>query len=185
MKICGIDEAGRGPLAGPLHIAGCILNKQIDGLKDSKKLSEKRREILYEEIIKNSTYKIVKFSAAQIDKFGLSKCLKLGLNELVDFFAPFEVKIIFDGNSKFGAEGFETMVKADDKIKEVSAASILAKVSRDRVMRNFDIKFPFYDFAKNKGYGSKAHIEAIQKYGYCEIHRKSFHLKHLQGILKF
>ena len=79
MKICGIDEAGRGPLAGPLHIAGCILNKQIDGLKDSKKLSEKRREILYEEIIKNSTYKIVKFSAAQIDKFGLSKCLKLGL----------------------------------------------------------------------------------------------------------
>ena len=185
MKICGIDEAGRGPLAGPLHIAGCILNKQIDGLKDSKKLSEKRREILYEEIIKNSTYKIVKFSAAQIDKFGLSKCLKLGLNELVDFFAPFEVKIIFDGTSKFGAEGFETMVKADDKIKEVSAASILAKVSRDRVMRNFDIKFPFYDFAKNKGYGSKAHIEAIQKYGYCEIHRKSFHLKHLQGILEF
>ncbi len=77
------------------------------------------------------------------------------------------------------------MVKADDKIKEVSAASILAKVSRDRVMRDFDIKFPFYDFAKNKGYGSKAHIEAIQKYGYCEIHRKSFHLKHLQGILEF
>lgn len=183
MKICGIDEAGRGPLAGPLCVAGCILNDKIGGLKDSKKLSEKKREILYEKIIQNSVYKIVEFSAAQIDELGLSKCLNIALCELVKFFEPYNCEIIFDGNSKFGASGFSTLIKADDKIIEVSAASILAKVTRDRKMREIDAKFPEYNFAKNKGYGTAEHIEVIAKYGLCEAHRKSFHLKPKQKTL--
>lgn len=181
MKLCGIDEAGRGPLAGPLTIAGVILNQPIEGLNDSKKLTEKKREALFEIIIQNSDYHIARFSAAQIDELGLSACLAAGLQEIMS--ALGEADYLYDGNSKFGVSGLRTMVKADATIPEVSAASILAKVTRDREMIELASRYPQYGFEGHKGYGSAAHIEAIRRYGHCEIHRKTFKLKTLQPSL--
>lgn len=178
--ICGIDEAGRGCIAGSLCIAGCVLKSDIEGLDDSKKLSQKRREELFEEIRVNSIYKIVEFSSVDVDEMGLSKCLKRGLEAIVEFFKDYDCEIIYDGNSTFGASGFKTLVKADAKIKEVSAASILAKVTRDRKMSEVDREFPQYGFKSHKGYGSKSHIEAIRKYGLTPYHRRSFKIKSLE-----
>lgn len=181
MKFCGIDEAGRGPLAGPLTIAGVILHRPISGLNDSKKLSEKKREALFDEIVVNSTYHIARFDARMIDEYGLSYCLASGLREIMS--ALGEADYLYDGNSTFGVSGLKTLVKADATIPEVSAASILAKVSRDREMVKLAPLYPQYGFEGHKGYGSASHIEAIRQYGYCEIHRKSFKLKALQASL--
>jgi ribonuclease HII len=179
--LCGIDEAGRGPLAGPLVMAGVILKKPIDGLNDSKKLSEKKREELFEIITQNSNYHIVRFSAAQIDELGLSACLAAGLREIMS--AIGEADYLYDGNSTFGVSGLRTMVKADATIPEVSAASILAKVTRDREMQDLDPLYPLYGFAEHKGYGTHTHVQAIKMHGYSDIHRKSFKLKSLQPSL--
>ncbi|HEX5670666.1 MAG TPA: ribonuclease HII [Sulfuricurvum sp.] len=181
MKLCGIDEAGRGPLAGPLIMAGVVLHKSITGLNDSKKLSEKKRNLLYDLIVENSMYRIVRFSAEQIDTLGLSACLKKGLEEIIHSLDADD--FLFDGNSKFGVNGLRTLIKADTLIPEVSAASILAKVTRDREMIEVDSLYPGYGFSDHKGYGTAIHIQAIQKYGYCDIHRKSFKLKSLQPSL--
>lgn len=181
LKLCGIDEAGRGPLAGPLTIAGVILLQPIEGLNDSKKLTEKKREELFELICQNSAYHIARFSAAQIDEIGLSQCLAAGLREIMHMLG--EADYLYDGNSKFGVTGLRTMVKADATIPEVSAASILAKVTRDREMIELASLYPQYGFEGHKGYGSATHIEAIRQYGYCEIHRKTFKLKALQPTL--
>jgi ribonuclease HII len=184
MKIrtfCGIDEAGRGPLAGSLCIAGVVLHHPIMGLADSKKLTEKKRESLFEEIIQNSTYHIVTFSASDIDELGLSKCLTQGLREIMEVIG--DADYLYDGNCSFGITNLKTLVKADATVPEVSAASILAKVIRDREMIQFAPLYPQYGFEGHKGYGSKNHIEAIKQFGYCEIHRKSFKLKALQGTL--
>ncbi len=181
--LCGIDEAGRGCLAGPLFMAGCILKNEISGLNDSKKLTSKKREELYELIIKNSHFKIVNFSNYQIDKFGLSKCLKLGLEEIILYFSDLNCEFLYDGNTTFGVKNLKTLIKADALVKEVSAASILAKVSRDRIMMKFDEIYPNYGFKNHKGYGSKHHIQNIKNYGYCEIHRKSFKIRNLETKL--
>jgi len=181
MPLCGIDEAGRGPLAGPLYIAGVILRQPISGLEDSKKLTEKKREALFETICQSAHYHIVRFDASQIDAVGLSACLAQGLREIMERIG--EAEFLFDGNSTFGVSGLKTMVKADATVSEVSAASILAKVSRDREMVALSPLYPEYGFEGHKGYGSAAHIEAIRQYGYCEIHRKSFKLKSLQPSL--
>lgn len=181
MFLCGIDEAGRGPLAGPLTIAGVILHREIQGLNDSKKLSEKKREALFDEIRAHSTYHIARFDAQQIDELGLSCCLAAGLREIMA--AIGEADYLYDGNSTFGVSGLKTLVKADATVPEVSAASILAKVTRDREMVTLAINYPQYGFEGHKGYGSHSHIEAIRTYGYCEIHRKSFKLKALQPAL--
>ncbi len=181
MKLCGIDEAGRGPIAGPLVMAGVILEQPIDGLDDSKALSEKKREILYDKIIRSSRWHVVRFSARQIDDDGISACLAAGLRQIMD--AIGEADFLFDGNTAFGVKGLRTMVKADAGIPEVSAASILAKVTRDREMTAMHSRYPRYGFDGHKGYGTKAHIEAIKQYGYCDIHRKSFRLKALQPTL--
>jgi len=179
--LCGIDEAGRGPLAGPLCFAGCILTKEIKGLNDSKKLTEAKREALFDELLKGSIYHIVWHSAKEIDELGLSACIKRSLLEIKKTLAA--DSYIFDGNSRFGVDGLETMVKADTQIQEVMAASILAKVSRDRLMIELDAQYPNYGFASHKGYGTAAHIEAIQKYGLSEVHRESFKPKKLQASL--
>ena len=181
MVICGIDEAGRGPLAGPLAIAGCILAGEIKGLNDSKKLTEKRREELYEEIIANSKYHIAMFDAAKIDSIGLSKCITSGLIQIKNNLTA--EKYIFDGNSRFGVSGIETMIKADTQITEVMAASILAKVTRDRIMTKLAEIYPAYGFASHKGYGTTAHIEAIRIHGLSPEHRESFKPKKLQATL--
>ena len=175
--LCGIDEAGRGPLAGDLVMAGVILTGEVKGLMDSKILSEERREELYPLIIKNSLHHIISFSPQEIDKEGLSACLAKGLESIQEHL---KAQIyLFDGNQTFGVLGISTMVKADKKVPEVSAASILAKVTHDQAIVKASKKFPLYGFEKHKGYGTKAHIEAIKEHGYCEIHRRSFKVKAL------
>jgi len=176
-QLCGIDEAGRGPLAGSLVIAGVVLKKPVDGLMDSKKLTEKKREALYPLVIENSDYHIVSFSAHEVDELGISKCLQQGLQSIQRHLP--NVDYLFDGNSTFGVDNIRTMVKADDKIQEVSAASILAKVTRDREMVKLAEMFPEYGFEKHKGYGTKDHIEALVKHDRCEVHRKTFRVKGL------
>jgi ribonuclease HII len=173
--LCGIDEAGRGPLAGSLVIAGVVLNSQVQGLMDSKKLTEKKREALYPLIIANSDYHIVSFSAQDVDKKGISLCLHEGLKSIQKHLPNCDY--LFDGNSSFGVENISTMVKADTKIAEVSASSILAKVTHDRQMLEFAKIYPLYAFEKHKGYGTKAHREAIAQYGRCPVHRYSFKIK--------
>jgi len=180
-KICGIDEAGRGPLAGDLVVAGCILHSNIEGLNDSKKLTEKKREILYEKIIKNSTYHIVTFSPKQVDDDGISFCIATALREIMGKIECDEY--LFDGNSSFGVKNLPTMVKADAKIVQVGAASILAKVTHDRNIIKDAKEYPLYEFEKHKGYGTKKHIALIKKYGYCKIHRKSYKIKALEPTL--
>lgn len=179
--LCGIDEAGRGPIAGDLVMAGCILNSHIDGLNDSKKLTEKKRETLYELIVKDSKYHVVKFSPKQIDDNGISKCLAQGLKEIMQNLDSQEY--LFDGNTTFGVDGLQTMVKADGKVAEVSAASIIAKVTHDRDIKKEALIYPEYEFEKHKGYGTARHVEMIKKYGYCEIHRRSYRLKALEPTL--
>ncbi|MSN96217.1 ribonuclease HII [Campylobacter sp. FMV-PI01] len=176
MKICGIDEAGRGCLAGDLCIAGVVLNDEIYGINDSKKLSAKKRAFLFDEICKKSKFKIITFTSEEIDKFGLSKCLNLGLLSIVEFFGN-GCEFIFDGNRNFGVNCLKTIIKADSFIKEVGAASILAKHTRDENLKIADEKYPKFDFLSHKGYATKKHLEYILKYGYTEFHRKSYRVK--------
>ena len=179
--LCGIDEAGRGPLAGDLVMAGCILHVNIEGLNDSKKLTAKKREALYELIVKNASYHIVKFCAKDIDDNGISACLKKGLIDILYNLKADEY--LFDGNQTYGVKNLATMVQADGKVPEVSAASILAKVTHDRDILKMAEKYPQYQFEKHKGYGTKLHVAMIKKYGYCEIHRKSYKVKALEPTL--
>jgi len=176
--LCGIDEAGRGPLAGNLVVVGCILNAALPQLNDSKKISEKKREKLYELIIEKAKYHIVSFTPQEIDKNGISCCMSTALKEIQNTLGADHY--LFDGNCNFGVEHIDTMVKADAQIPEVSAASILAKVTHDRDIREKALRYPEYGFEKHKGYGTKYHIEMIKKYGYCDIHRKSYHIKALE-----
>ncbi len=175
IPLCGIDEAGRGPLAGSLVIAGVVLTGEVEGLMDSKKLTEQKREALYCLIIENSDHHIVCFSAKEVDELGISKCLQQGLLSIQKVLQ--NARYLFDGNSTFGVENISTMIKADDKVPEVSAASILAKVTRDREMVEMAKVYPQYGFEKHKGYGTKAHVEALAKYDRCPIHRKTFRVK--------
>lgn len=179
-NLCGIDEAGRGPFAGPLVVAGVVLKNDIDELNDSKKLTEKKREKLFDIIKQNSFYHIVFKSSVLIDEKGLSYCLKSSIEEIMDNLDA--QRFLMDGNTSFGIPNLEHLIKADAKIKEVSAASILAKVSRDRYMCDICEKYSDYLFSKHKGYGTKVHIEAIKKHGYCEEHRRSFKIKQLENL---
>ena len=176
MEICGIDEAGRGPIAGPLVIAGCALFEDIKGLKDSKKLSPKKREELYGKIINNSIYHIEIIFPEMIDKKGLSYSMKYGLKKVLENIKA--KRYLFDGNTNFRIKKIEPIVKGDAKIKEISAASILAKVKRDKFMTYIDVAYP-HNFKKHKGYSTKEHIEEIKKYGLSSMHRKSYKLKAL------
>lgn len=175
--LCGIDEAGRGPCAGIMVVSGVILLKNIEGLRDSKKLSPKRREILANEIKKKSLYKIVKITPRMIDKYGLSYCIKYALEKITSSLNANEY--IFDGNLNYGLAHIKTLIKGDDKIDAISAASILAKETRDKVMIKLSTidKYKIYDFDKHKGYATKKHIDAIRKYGLSNLHRKSYKLK--------
>ena len=178
-NLCGIDEAGRGPLAGPMVVAGVILEKDILGLNDSKVLSEKKREKLFDEIKEKSKYHIVFKSAKEIDDFGISFCLKSSILEIMEQLQEFSNNFLMDGNTNFGIQNLQKEIKADAKYAQVSAASILAKVSRDRFMDEISPLYANYNFHKHKGYGTKAHIEAIRKFGRSDIHRFSFRLKTL------
>ncbi len=176
-NLCGIDEAGRGPLAGPLVMAGVLLHRPIDGLTDSKRLDEAKREALYKTIVESSLYHIVSFDSEKIDEIGISACLICGLKEIISKIECEEY--IFDGNTTFGIPRLKSQIKADLDVPQVSAASILAKVTRDRIMVEMGERYPLYGFEKHKGYGTKAHLEAIEKNGYSPIHRRSFKIKSL------
>lgn len=178
--LCGIDEAGRGPIAGPMVVAGVKIIKPIQGLHDSKILSEKKRERLFDEIQTHCHYHIVFTDNHTIDEKGLSFCIKHSILEIMQNIEAQEY--LMDGNTSFGILNLNHKIKADATVEEVSAASILAKVSRDRFMCEIAQKYPNYAFEKHKGYGTKVHIDAIKAHGYCEIHRRSFKTKSLEAF---
>lgn len=177
-NIAGVDEAGRGPLAGPVFAAAVILPDDVilDGINDSKKLSEKKRDELFE-IIKEkaAAYSVCAVSEARIDEINILQATFQAMRGAVDGLGVQPDYVLIDGNKSPGlSTAHETVVKGDSKSMSVAAASILAKVSRDRYMCNMAEKYPGYGFEKHKGYGTKAHYEAIEELGICEIHRKSF-----------
>lgn len=177
--ICGVDEAGRGPLAGPVCAAAVILPEGlcIDGLDDSKKLTEKKRDALYSVIINNAmSYSIAFGSVEEIEEYNILQATFLAMNRAIDTLSIKPDFAIIDGNRvpKGIKIPCETVIKGDSKSYSVAAASVLAKVTRDRLMYEYDTKYPEYGFAAHKGYGTKVHIEAIGKYGATDIHRMSF-----------
>ncbi len=183
--VCGVDEAGRGPLAGPVCAAAVILpeNCEIEGLNDSKKISEKKREILFD-IIKEKAiaYSIAYGTLEEIEKYNILEATYIAMNRAIDGLETQADFALIDGNRvpKGIKIPCETVVKGDSKSCSIAAASILAKVTRDRLMLEYDKKYPQYLFGTHKGYGTKAHYEAIKQHGVCEIHRLSF-LKNVLG----
>lgn len=179
--LCGIDEAGRGCVAGSLFVCGVVLNNPpqalLNQLKDSKTLSQKTRDSLAKEIKQYAHFHLVQKSAQVIDVHGLSACLRDSLLEIMTHLsAPF---YCFDGPCNFGIQTLKTLIKGDSKLHAISAASILAKSAKDSEMQTLHTQFPQYDFAHNKGYCTKAHLNAIAQNGLCTIHRKTYHLKAL------
>lgn len=177
--ICGVDEAGRGPLAGPVCAAAVVLTpgQVIEGVNDSKKLSEKKREALFGKIINECVdYSIAFASEKEIDEMNILQATFLAMQRAVGGLKSSPEIALVDGNRApdLGGIKVETIVKGDANSASIAAASILAKVSRDRLMLDFAEKYPEYHFEKHKGYGTKLHYEMIEKYGICEIHRKSF-----------
>ena len=183
--ICGIDEAGRGPLAGPVCAACVVLPKGvvIEGVNDSKKLSEKKRDALFDVIKEKALdYGIAFASEKEIDEINILQATFLAMRRAVGKLEKVKPDFaLIDGNKKPGLEIAErTVIKGDSKSANIAAASILAKVTRDRYMLEMAEKYPEYRFEKHKGYGTKLHYEMIEKYGLCDIHRKSF----LKKVLK-
>lgn len=177
--ICGVDEAGRGPLAGPVCAAAVILPDEceIEGLNDSKKLSEKKREELFP-IIKEKAiaYAIAFGTVEEIEEVNILEATYIAMNRAIDSLKTRADYALIDGNRvpKGIKIPCETVVKGDSKSLSVAAASVLAKVTRDRLMLDYDKEYPEYKFAAHKGYGTKAHYEAIKEHGVCPIHRLSF-----------
>ena len=176
--LCGIDEAGRGPLAGPVCAAACILPEGlvIEGLNDSKKLSEKRREALYEQITTQAVaWAVCLMDEAVIDEINILQATFRAMRGAVAKLGLQPDLCLVDGNRDPGLGlPTRTVVKGDASCASVAAASILAKVTRDRLMCAYDAQYPGYGFAVHKGYGTKAHYAAIQQLGLCPIHRRSF-----------
>ena len=180
--ICGIDEAGRGPLAGPVVVASVIMpeNSMIEGVNDSKKVSEKKREKLYNLILDEAiSYGIGIVGQDEIDEINILNATKKGLTMSLQELTQKPDLIIVDALSKINTLGipYESIIKGDAKCYSISAASIIAKVTRDRIMREWDKIYPQYGFATHKGYGTSSHIKAIIENGPCPIHRKTF-IKH-------
>lgn len=176
--ICGVDEAGRGPLAGDVYAAAVIFDEDtvIDGINDSKKLSEKKREVLFDEIIeKAKAYFIAKATIEEIEQLNILNAAMLAMKRAVEGLEIKPQLALIDGN-KFPdiAIPAQTVIKGDAKSQSIAAASILAKVARDRYMKELDEKYPQYQFSKHKGYGTKLHYEMIEKYGISPVHRPSF-----------
>lgn len=176
--LCGIDEAGRGPLAGPVCAAACVLPEGlvIEGLNDSKKLSEKRREALYEQITTQSVaWAVCLVDEAVIDEINILQATFRAMRGAVAKLGLQPDLCLVDGNRDPGLGlPTRTVVKGDASCASVAAASILAKVTRDRLMCAYDAQYPGYGFAVHKGYGTQAHYAAIQQLGLCPIHRRSF-----------
>ena len=176
--VCGVDEAGRGPLAGPVFAASVIfpVNTIIEGINDSKKISEKKRERLFETIKQKAlAYSIAYATEEEIDEINILNATFLAMSRAVEGLKVKPDIALIDGN-KSPELNIPTIciIKGDAKSQSIAAASILAKVSRDRLMKELSLKYPEYQFEKHKGYGTALHRELIKKYGCCPIHRKTF-----------
>lgn len=184
VNVCGVDEAGRGPLMGPVCAAAVILPPHLDieGLNDSKKLSEKKREELYAVITEKAVSCCTAFvSAEEIDEINILNAAMLAMERAIKGLSVPADFALIDGNCKRNITvPALTVVGGDAKAPSIAAASVLAKVSRDRLCRELDLQYPQYGFAKHKGYGTKEHMEALRKYGPCPVHRKTF-LKFLEN----
>ena len=176
--ICGVDEAGRGPLCGPVVAAAVILPKDIciEGVNDSKKLSEKKREKLYDDIMTRALAVGVGISDVDvIEKVNILNATKLAMIQAINDLQITPNYVIVDGNQKIDITiPLDTVIKGDSKSESIACASIIAKVTRDRMLLKYDKEYPEYGFSKHKGYGTKLHIEAIKEYGITPIHRPSF-----------
>lgn len=177
--ICGIDEAGRGPLAGPVVIAAAVMPRysMIEGVNDSKKVSEKKREALYETITKEAiAYGVGIIDQKEIDRINILNATKEGLTMAVKELIVRPDLIIVDALNNIDTDGipYRSVIKGDAKCYSIACASIIAKVTRDRIMRQWDEIYPQYGFEKHKGYGTAAHIAAIKEYGLSPLHRLSF-----------
>ena len=176
--VCGVDEAGRGPLAGPVCAAAVILPEGtvIEGLNDSKKLSEKRRELLFDEICeKTLTFGVAFATVEEIESLNILEAAFLAMNRAIAELDPQPALALIDGNRTRGITvPALAVVKGDAKCGSIAAASVLAKVTRDRYMREMAEAYPQYGFEKHKGYGTKAHYAALREFGPCELHRPSF-----------
>jgi len=178
-NICGVDEVGRGPLAGPVVAAACVFNldaEPISGINDSKKLSEKNRELLFEKIVRQAVaFHIAIVDNNTIDTVNILQATKMAMQEAISIIDHKADLVLVDGVDSFKlAVPCMAIVKGDSKSYAIAAASILAKVTRDRIMKKADLEYPEYAFSKHKGYGTVTHIDAIREFGLCPIHRKSF-----------
>ncbi|MBO5852931.1 MAG: ribonuclease HII [Clostridia bacterium] len=177
--ICGVDEAGRGPLAGPVCAAAVILDTSVElqGVDDSKKLSEKKREALYDLICQKAVAYCVAFATVdEIEEYNILNATYLAMNRAIEGLKIKADFALIDGNRvpKDIRIDSKTVVKGDAKSLSIAASSILAKVTRDRLLMEYDAKYPEYGFAKHKGYGTAEHMEAIRRLGPSEVHRPSF-----------
>lgn len=178
--VAGVDEAGRGPLAGPVVCACCIMpnDKMIDGINDSKQLTEKRREALFGQIVETAVaYHVSVIDHTIIDEINILNATKRGMTEAVEGLNVKPDIVLIDAVRLPLDVPTQSIIKGDAKSYAIAAASILAKVTRDRLMREYDVQYPAYGFGANKGYGTRAHVEAIRAVGLSPIHRRSFHLK--------
>ena len=179
--ICGVDEAGRGPLAGPVVAAAVILNDgvKIDGINDSKKLSPKKRGLLLPLICANSKWAVGIADEKEIDELNILQATFLAMRRAVDGLGVEPQLVLVDGNGDPNLSiPTLTVIKGDAKAASIAAASIIAKETRDNIMRKLHEEYPMYNFAKHKGYPTKEHYELLKKYGISPCHRKSFFKKH-------
>lgn len=181
-KVLGIDENGKGPLAGPLIVTGVVF-KDVDDdikqqIKDSKKLSEKKRNELYEYLLKHTHHAVKIKHADRIDLIGIDGCWREAIQEIYDELSgKFDIAILDGNKDPIDKQNFHTLIDADQYVKEVSAASIIGKVVHDKYMYEYAKKYPVYLFEKHKGYGTTEHRNLIKEHGRCPIHRKSFKIK--------
>ena len=186
--VAGLDEAGRGPLAGPVVAAAVVFykNPQISMINDSKKLTEEVREYLFDLILNEALCGIGAAEVGEIDRINIYRASFLAMDRALENLNAQPEHLLVDGRA-FPRNDipFTTIVKGDSISYSVAAASILAKVTRDRMMREYDQEFPQYGFANHKGYATREHLDAIEEFGYCPIHRRSFHPKRFQLELDF
>ena len=181
--VAGIDEAGRGPLAGPVCAASVILNPENipEGINDSKKLSQKKREMLFDKIMESSSVSYAFVDEKTIDEINILQATKLAMRRSVQGLCEKPKMLLIDGNFIIGEiENEKCIVSGDALCVSIAAASVIAKVARDRFMEKIDEEYPMYGFKKHKGYGTKEHIEKLLAFGPCPYHRRSF----LKNILK-
>lgn len=179
--VAGVDEVGRGPLAGPVVASSVIIDQKniIQGIKDSKKLSKKKRELLYEQITSNYIWSVSIVSHTEIDEINILEATKKACELAVSKLSTIPQIILVDGNMRFSDKRFVSIVNGDNLSLSIAAASIVAKVTRDRLMLELGNEFPEYLWHKNSGYGTREHLEAIKMHGLSPYHRLSFNIRPL------